>query len=268
MPFTHAGDATVHWIESGHGPALVLLHGLGGDISFWDDEAEFFQQNFRVIRIDFRGSGRSPASALGHSIDDLADDIAVVLDAAGVSRASLVGFSMGGNAAQAFAIRHPDRLDQLVLASTFARMNPQARLFLDAVLDVYETGASARQMFDLICPWLFSIEFIADETHADYFVYPEDDPNEQPMDDWRKLYRAQQLFDSRGDLQSIAARTLVLVGDQDRLVSVDDAQLLADHIPNAKLDILPTAGHLINVEEPTQFRTAIGSFLAEHQTYQ
>jgi 3-oxoadipate enol-lactonase len=255
----------VHWIRDGHGPPLVLLHGLGGDVEFWTAEISALHHAFDVIAIDLRGSGDTPATNGGHTIDDLADDLAAVLDGLSLGSAHIVGFSMGGNVAQAFATRYPERVDRLVLASTFAVMNAQARGFLDAVLDVYATGATSKQMFDLICPWLFSLSFLTDPANGDYFKYPEGgQEEEQSMDAWRQLYLAQRAFDARDRLASVVADTLVLVGEHDSLVSIDDARELIDGIPSADLDVITGAGHLINIEAPKQFITAIYHHLGAH----
>ncbi len=262
MPLTKGPVVPVHWVQAGSGQPLVLLHGLGGDVGFWESEIAALSGEFHVIAVDLRGSGATPASAGGHTMHDLADDVAAVLDDLEIASAHVLGFSMGGNVAQAFALRHPERLDRLVLASTFAAMNPQARMFLDAVLDVYQQGTTAKQMFDLICPWLFSVPFLADPARRGYFVYPDNDPNEQPMDDWRKLYLAQQAFDVRDRLAAITAPTLVLAGQEDRLVSLCDAQALSDGIPGARLHVLPHVGHLLNVEAAGEFLAATREHLS------
>jgi pimeloyl-ACP methyl ester carboxylesterase len=82
----------------------------------------------------------------------LAKDLVFLMDHLNIERASILGFSMGGNIALEFALTFPQRVSQLVLAATFAQINSQARLFIDAVLSVYEGGCTARQMFELIAP--------------------------------------------------------------------------------------------------------------------
>jgi pimeloyl-ACP methyl ester carboxylesterase len=185
--FANGPAGPVHWAEAGAGSPVVLLHGLGGDVGFWAAEAADWQARFRLILIDLRGAGSTPASPGGHAIadlaDDLADDVAAVLDAAGVRAAHVVGFSMGGLVAQSFAVRHPDRVDRLVLASTYAVMNPQARLFLDAVLRTYEHSRDAAQMYRLIFPWLFSVEFLADPVNRALLPGADVELDDQPMED-------------------------------------------------------------------------------------
>ncbi|MFF6983478.1 alpha/beta fold hydrolase [Streptomyces sp. NPDC008343] len=264
MHLTEGPAGPVHWTDDGHGEPVVLLHGLGGDASFWEAERKALAERFRVIAIDLRGSGLTPTSAVGAGIDDLADDVAAVLADQALGSAHIVGFSMGGLVAQAFAVRHPESTDRLVLAATYAAMGAQSRLFLDAVLDVYSGGATPRQMFDLICPWLFSTDFLADPANGVFLQYPEDDPLEQSLEDWRALYLAQQVFDGSAALSTITAPTLILAGDEDQLAPVREAEILARGIPGARLRTLP-GGHLFNVEAPDTFLDAVRSHLVgEH----
>ncbi|MFK0229978.1 alpha/beta fold hydrolase [Streptomyces sp. NPDC090303] len=259
MPMTEGPAGPVHWSDLGTGEPVVLLHGLGGDVSFWDAEQRALSDAFRVLAIDLRGSGRTQASAVGASMDDLADDVAAVLSDQGIDSAHIVGFSMGGLVAQAFAARHPHATDRLVLAATYPTINAQSRLFLDAVLDVYSKGATPRQMFNLICPWLFSIDFLSRPANSVYLQYPEDDPFEQTLDEWRALYLAQRSFHTDA-LPVITAPTLVLAGSEDRLVSTRDAEQLASAIPGARTRTLP-GGHLFNIESHEGFLDAVRGHL-------
>lgn len=253
------GTARVHWFSQGAGETIVLLHGMGGEIDFFTTEIAELSTRFQVIAIDLRGSGGTPGTG-GHTMADLAGDVRAVLDDAGVARAHVLGFSMGGCVAQAFATGYPNRLDKLVLAATFAVLNPQARLFLDAVRQVYLRTGSQRMLFDLVCPWLFSVRFLADPAAAEYISFPDTEPDE-PVEAWTAQYAAQREFDGRSALADIAAPTLVLCGGEDALVSRADAELLAGAIPDVRLRVLPGAGHLVNIEEPREFLATVAEFL-------
>jgi 3-oxoadipate enol-lactonase len=261
VPYAVGSAGPIHWLDAGTGAPLVLLHGLGGDAGFWAAEIDAWAPRHRLIAIDIRGSGATPASTAQPSMADLADDVAAVLDDAGLVSADVLGFSMGGNVAQALALRHPQRVRRLVLASTFARMNAQARLFLDAVLTGYERSGDAKQMFRLIYPWLFSIGFLTDPANDEFRQAGEDAPEDQTLEAWRALYLAQRRFDARPDIARIAAPTLVIGGAEDRLVAPADLQLLTDRISGAKLELLPNAGHLVNIEAPREFRGLVEQFL-------
>ena len=260
MPRTPLGH--IHWVEAGpkhSASAVVLLHGLGGDVGFWAAEQAALAAHFRVLAIDLRGSGESLPCSGPFSMQDLAGDVIDVLDAAGIESAHIVGFSMGGLVAQALAVEHPARVRRLVLAATFAITNMQARLFLEAVGSVYRNGASAKQMFELILPWLFSPAFLSGPHASPYLDYPEDAEGEQSREDWLRLLDAQLAFDGLDLLASIKAPTLVVAGEEDRLAPLTDAEQLTQGIEGAVLRVLP-GGHLMNVESPDAFQKVLISF--------
>jgi len=247
------------WTSEGSGPTVVLLHGLGGDRQFWANEIMDLSRGSHVIAVDLRGSGDSPTTNGGHAISDLADDVFGVLDDAGVDAADVVGFSMGGLVAQSMAVRQPHRVNRMVLASTYAVMNPQARMFLDAVRDVVIAENSLRAVYPLICPWLFSPDFLREPANAGW-LEAVDDVDELP-EGWLAQYRAQRDFDGRADLNRITAPTVILSGDADRLVDASDVSILADGIAGATIKFFRGSGHLINLEQYGRFLSEIEAFL-------
>src|SRR4051794_18307218 len=109
----------VYWRAAGRGPALVLLNGWSASGLAWPRAwVRELERRFRLVRIDKRGSGFSRVSGTPFTLADMAGDVQAVLDAEGIDRATVLGMSMGGMIAQEFAIRHPDRLDGLMLMST------------------------------------------------------------------------------------------------------------------------------------------------------
>ena len=107
--------------DEGHGPPVLLVHGVGADGSSWDTIAATLADDFRPIRLDLRGHGRSGHIEGGCTLDDFVRDAVDVLDASGIARAHVVGFSLGGMIAQALALQHADRVDRLVLAERGGR---------------------------------------------------------------------------------------------------------------------------------------------------
>lgn len=250
-----------HRVTAGSGErVLVLLHGLGGDVDFWSDVMGPFAEHLRVIAIDLRGSGGTPSTPGGHTIDDLADDVCDVLDSEGVAQATVVGFSMGGLVAQSLAARHPERLDRLVLASTYLTIGPRARLFLDGIETLVRNGATDRQIFELVGPWLFSSTFLSDPDNLAALEFPEG-VEEQAGESWLLQYAANRAFDGRSS-GSITAPALVLGGADDALVPTADIRELAESIPGARLVMVPEAGHLINVEARDGFVREILDFVS------
>jgi pimeloyl-ACP methyl ester carboxylesterase len=257
----------MHWIEQGPGvdaAAVVLIHGLGGDAQFWGVEQTALATHFRVLAVDLRGSGLSPGTVEAFSIEDLARDVESMLDEAGISSAHVIGFSMGGVVAQALAVASPHRIKRLVLAATFAIVNPQARLFLEAIGSVYRDGISARQLYELVLPWLFSVAFLSDPRATPYLIYPDDPGDEQSREDWLRLLDALLAFDGRAHLAEICMPTLIISGDEDCLAPRAGAEELAKGIQGSVLKIV-AGGHLMNVESPDEFIAQIEHFLSSDQ---
>lgn len=264
MHTSHISSRGIHWLEQGLGPnapAVLLLHGLGGDARFWLAEQGTLARSFRVLAVDFRGSGQSISSDAPFAVQDLVNDVVEVLDEAGVERAGVVGFSMGGIVAQALGLVAPDRVTRLVLAATFAKVNAQARLFLQALGSLYRSGATARQMYDLIVPWLYSIAFLSGPRAAAFIDYVEDPCDHQPPEDWLRLLDALLGYDGSGRLGDIRAPTLVIAGREDRLASSCDAEILAAGIRGAVLEVVP-GGHLMHIESPDVFIGHVVRFLS------
>lgn len=264
MPLMTTSRGPAHWLETNAipgAPAVVLIHGLGGDAGFWAAELPLLAARYRVLAVDLRGSGRTPGGPAPFTIEDLALDVLAILDQAGIDTAHVVGFSLGGTVAQALAVAAPRRVRGLVLAATFACTGTQARLFLQAVGSVYAGGATPEQVYGLVLPWLFSHGFLSRPAAAPYLAYPEDAGDEQSCDDWLRLLQAMLAFDGRGALSRIHAPTLVLSGDEDRLAPLDGAHTLVAGLPQATLAVVP-GGHLINVESPHRFVDALSTFFA------
>jgi pimeloyl-ACP methyl ester carboxylesterase len=123
---------------------------------------------------------------------------------------------MGGLVAQAIATSFPDKVRGLVLAATFATTNVQSRLFLKAA-DCYKNLITAKQMFDLILPWLFSKNFLSSEQAVPFLSFPDDAPESQTPNDWVRSLNAQLNFDGRANLAKIKSRTLIICGSDDIL---------------------------------------------------
>ena len=119
MPVAKIRDTETYYEVAGEGPALVLVHGAFVDHRMWDEQFGRFAEDYRVIRYDLRGHGKTGATSRSkYSIGLFADDLKDLLDHLEIERATVCGLSLGGMIAQAFAVKYPDRLDALVLADT------------------------------------------------------------------------------------------------------------------------------------------------------
>lgn len=249
----------------GEGIPLVLIMGIGTDATLWSlHQIPAFSPEFQVIVFDNRDVGRSSQATGPYTIADMADDVAGLLDGLEVDRTHMLGLSMGGMIALEFALRHPKRLDKLVLAGTGAAA---ARAKFDPI-SIWnfvkqhdpEGMTFAAQQF----VWLFSTDFLRNHQAVDatlallasnpYPVSPE------AYDRQAKAYVQHDALDRVGQIR---AQTLIVAGEQDRLTPLWITRELAEAMPNAELHLVagPGTSHALLLERPDDFNNIVLSFL-------
>jgi 3-oxoadipate enol-lactonase len=245
--------------SGGKGEAVVLVHAIGCDHRMWDALAHVLAAQFRVVRVDARGHGRSPVPQRPYSLEALARDVLAVLDRHAIARAHWVGLSMGGMIGQAFALAHGDRLGRLVLANTTSSYGPEGRKTWEARIKAVEDGGLAA-IKDMVMSRYFSDDFrerspqVVAEVSRRFL--------ETPAQGYLGCCDAIKELDYAADLPRIRARTLVIAGEKDAGTPPAMAEAIATRIPGARLAIIPGAAHLSAVEKPTEFNTLVGDFLA------
>lgn len=242
-----------------HGPrtdaAVVLLHSLGTDHRMWRPQLDALASRQRVVAVDSRGHGGS-GWLPGLGIDGWVDDLARLLDHAGVRTASFVGVSMGGVQAIGFALRHPERTTGLVLADTFAELRPDVA---DAKIDAMSGSATEAGM-----------PAYAEQYVADTFTTTPPVPEAELVRDAIAtmalepyLASVRTCFGVRlaSRLPEVSAPALVLWGERDAKTPRELSERLATGIPGASLRVLRDAGHLSNLENPQAFLDAVDEHL-------
>lgn len=223
MPHQHINNINIYYESHGTGEPLILISGLGGDRTFWQASLDTLSEHFQVIIFDTRGIGRTDQPESPYSMAMFADDFAGLMTALDIPKAHILGFSMGGQIALQFALTFPDKVNKLIIAASCARLNTQIRLYVDAVLDVYQGGISTKQMFELVAPWLFSNAFLSVPGNEAYLQFDENDPEQQPLYAWRNQYLAQRAFDITPQLKNIQAAPLIITGELDAFAQLSDA---------------------------------------------
>jgi 3-oxoadipate enol-lactonase len=142
MPFASVGKYKIFYVDEGEGFPIVLIHGLAGDHQAWAPQIAALRGRHRVIAFDNRGAGKSTQVDEPVTTEDLARDTLGLMDALGVSRAHIVGRSMGGSIAQHIALRAPDRVQSLVLCASFAKLDPLGMRVLTNMREVLEWRGS------------------------------------------------------------------------------------------------------------------------------
>jgi pimeloyl-ACP methyl ester carboxylesterase len=259
------GRTHLHWEATGVGEPVLLIMGLGLGGGAWWRTVPVLARRLRVITFDHRGVGRSRAFSYAYTTSAMADDAATVLDAAGVERAHVYGISLGGMVAQALALRHPERVRSLVLGAT-SPGGPRAARPSAEVTAFYRRRP---RMAPEEAAWESVPINYGPRCRAEHVERIEEDIARRLANPFsERAYRA-QLFaaawhNSLAALSRIAVPTLVVHGALDRVIPVENAHLIAERIPGARLRILEDVGHLYTTEEPEADR-AIARFLAEQR---
>ena len=250
--------------EAGSGAPVVLLHGYPFNRSMWREQAAALKESYRVIMPDLRGHGETTANSDPATMDEMARDVAALLDKLGVERAALGGLSMGGYVTLAFYRRFPLRVRALVLADT----RPQA--------DTTEARRNREEQAKKV------LKEGMQSTASDFLkkVLTPATLAEQPdrvarvremilKTDPQGAANALRGMAARPDqtdfLEGILVPTLILVGSEDQLTPPADAELMRREIRGSRLEIIEGASHLSNIERPAEFNSALKSFLDELQ---
>jgi len=265
MPHVSTNDIATFYEDTGHGPPVVLIHGHSLDLRLWDAQvAPLVDAGYRVVRYDVRGHGRSDAPATGYTWQNYSLDLRDLLDRLAIDApAHVVGLSMGGGIALQFAVDHPQRVASLVLVDSTVPGFDYSPEYAQAIEELVRVARSEGPRAALERVWLphplfdgirrfpqrfaFLKRIVLAYPAADYL-----DETEYPQPQWQVIDR----------LSEVRAPTLVLVGELDlpdfRLI----AEILAANVPTARQQVIPDAGHLLNLEQPEAFNEALLSFLA------
>ena len=248
MSFTFNKGVRLYWRESGSGDPPLLIMGLGYSSGMWHHIESGLARHFRVILFDNRGIGKSEAPPGPLLIPDMAEDAVAVLDAAGVESAFVFGLSMGGFIAQELALGHPQRVRALVLGAT-ACGGPHTVRAEQEVLDTLETRARMPpdQGVRIMFPYIYDAGTPATRIEADLAVRLADYPDPGVYLGQLEGIRQWQGCDR---LHRVKAPTLILHGENDRLVPPANAGLLARHISKSRVSLIPNASHVFTTDTP------------------
>jgi 3-oxoadipate enol-lactonase len=261
MPDRFSAAGTFSFSDAGNGPPVVLLHAFPLSRLMWRPQVEALQGRCRVLAPDLRGFGGSCGFDGEPSVDQMADDVAALLDELNLRQPVVLGgLSMGGYVALAFARRHPQRLRALVLADTKAGADDDAARANRDRLIAFAQEHSAVAVLDQMLPRLLGATTQArrPEVTAEVRAIAAD---QTPAGVVSALKALRDRPDATPALGRIAVPTLVIVGAEDVLTPPDQARFLAAAIPGARLEVLDGAGHLANLERPEAFNAILERFL-------
>jgi pimeloyl-ACP methyl ester carboxylesterase len=260
--------ATTLTMSTEDAPALILVHGFGGAKEDFADHVRALAQEYRVVVFDHRGHGESdsPRAASAYSLDRLTRDTLVVADALGMTTFQLLGHSMGGMVAIRLMLDEPERVDALVLMDTAAGPPPTLDpdlVRVGAEVAVRDGMATLRVLLDELDPLGSEAYRRVVRERPGFEEYAQHKWSTLSPVMWSEL--AVEIATQQDRLPRLAAVTspvLVIVGEQDQAF-IEPSFALADTIPDARLVVVPEAGHSPQFENPVVWFAAVAGFLGE-----
>ncbi len=253
MPTITANGATLYFEDGGRGPqSVLLLPGSGAPLESWAAYRPALETRARVIAMDHRGVGRSTSTPDRWTVLDMANDAIAVLDHLDIASTAVVGMSLGGAVAQELALRHPHRVEKLVLISTVAQTGDDSGPYLRAsweLMDALDDAGLQQHRPLLMILTMAARTTLMDEDFVRRFMTMARDvyiPDGQVA--------AMRSFHSLERLPRLSVPTRVIVGSDDLTAMPRQAALIANAIPGARLTIVPDAGHLILHERVDEIR--------------
>lgn len=263
MPFLERDGFSLYYEIHGQGHPLVLIRGLGSNLEHWYEQVPVFSREYKVIVLNNRGIGQSGDPGGHLTIKAMAEDVAALIDDAGGGRAHVLGISMGGMIAQELALGWPEKVAGLVLAATHCggkhKVLPTAET-MELFAKLMTGKDFAEQMEGRKA--LFARETLQNRSDILERYAQVAAACEPPPEVMKRQWLAIQEFDAYERLPQITAPTLVLAGADDLLVPLGNAELLARRVPDARLCVIPKAGHQLVIEQPRATNAAVLEFLA------
>ncbi len=262
MPRISVNGLKLYYEIEGNGEPVVLIPGFAAGRWIWFKQTGDLSRQFRVITFDPRGVSASDKPEGSQTIGLLADDVAHLLQTIGIESAHVVGASFGGFVAQEFALKYPSMTRKLVLCCTsFGGPNhvaPAAATLL-ALASTKGLDSEERMRANLLLA--FSPEYVRTRVEDVEEIVRLRAANEVPEHVYLSQWQAAMSFDAESRVSQIDRPTLVLSGDRDVIVPVQNSRNLAARIPGAKLSICDGGSHTFFIEQAGEFNSMVSEFL-------
>jgi 3-oxoadipate enol-lactonase len=240
-------------------PVVTLSHSLAADLTMWDPQMPALTQKYRVLRYDTRGHGGTDAPAGPYTLEQLAEDARALLQALGIARTHWIGLSMGGMIGQTLALSSPGLFQSLSLCDTSSRIPAEAKPLWQERIKTAETQG---------------MEPLVEPTIGRWFTAPFRDAGKAVVDGIRARIRATNprgyagccgaisQLDLTDKIAAIKVPTLIVVGEEDQGTPVAASRAIQAQITGSQLEIIKSASHLSNLEQPEEFTRIVTTFLA------
>ena len=261
MEFVRDSGFEIAYERVGQGPPLVLVHGAAVDSRMWRPQLAALADEFTVIAWDEPGAGGSSDVPSDFALADYANSLATLIDALELGPAHVAGLSWGGTVVLELYRHHPELVATLILVDTYAGWKgslpeQEVRARVEGVRKLF---AAADHLFDPTLPGLF-----AGDPPAEFVPLLEEMAADVRPESMRTALLVMAEADQRDLLPRIAVPTLLIWGELDARSPLTVARQFEEAIPDAKLVVIPGAGHVSNLEQPELFNDAVREFCRAH----
>ena len=252
----------LNYIEKGEGePTIVFIHGWTADHHRWDKMIDFASKYFKVVALDLRGHGEStkPEDA-EYNINAYTADIIKLLDHLNIEKAILAGHSMGGMIAQKFYFNQKGRVAGLILVGTTSKVVDNFSMKLNTSLAIFLMNLAYSTGLKIVLGRAFSNLTPKEEKEKLIGDAIRNVPKYVAVNSFKDFVKN---FDTRAKLKEIKVPTLIIVGENDRMLPPRMSMFLRDNIEDSEFVVVPEAGHEVMLEVPDEVNKAIDSFLTK-----
>ncbi|MES2797016.1 MAG: alpha/beta hydrolase [Bacteroidota bacterium] len=266
MPIITTNGINMYYEERGNSAAepLLLIMGITAPGSVWEPHLAEFEKHFRCIVGDNRGVGLTDKSHGAYSTDQMADDYAGLLESLGIAKANVIGCSMGSTIAQKLALRHPEKVDSMVLMCPWARCDNAAKGIFQHII-ACKKNLNPEDFTRYVQLLIYSkASWDNPKTASDLLEGQKNahlDQNPQPLHGLEGQAHACINHDALADLPKIFQKTLVIGGKEDIFTPEWMAEEVTNAIPNAELYLYEKAGHIFHFEHLKDFNKRVIAWL-------
>jgi len=240
---------------------LVFLNGLTQSTLSWLFVIPAFKENYKIILLDFIFQGNSSKNSSPRDFNDHAKDVITLLDHEKINKANIIGLSYGSLVAQHLAVNYPERMNKVVLLSTFAHKTPMFEMIETSWWNALDKGGYSL-LFDTMMPYVLSDEYF------DNPIIPiaalkasKEDMNNNVQSIFSLMKATKERDDYRHELKKIKCPVLIIQGEKDLLLPVYYAKEVNKNIYGSELNVIKHAGHTLNLERVPEVCRLMFAFL-------
>lgn len=260
MPYFNHNNIELYYEIAGRDDPLVLIAGIGCDIHHWQYVRDELAKRYQIIMLDNRGVGRSAASTESYSLKDMAEDVIGLLDHLNISRADILGHSMGGAVAQYLGYEYPERINRLIISHSFIKFRPSSLMVCQHDYLLQKQHADSELRATGLLPYIHSDSYLADEQNVNLVISTFTNLNGEQLASYLQQIELLKQIDTSKYLRYIRPETFLLGGRDDKFTPISDTIELNHKIFASKLMVIAGA-HVPMIENPQEYCEVVLAYL-------